>query len=75
MKNYGEIYRRIGLNISYYRKVKGLTQEDLAELAHISRSYLSCIEAPNIAQSFSIATFFDIANALGVEPQVLFEFR
>ena len=75
MKNHSEIYRRIGLNISYFRKVRGLTQENLAEMAHISRGYLSCIEAPNIAQSFSISTLFDIADALGVEPQVLFEFR
>ncbi|MGN1432978.1 MAG: helix-turn-helix domain-containing protein, partial [Ruminococcus sp.] len=36
----------LGLNISYYRKRKGITQEKLAEMIGISRSHLSAIEAP-----------------------------
>ena len=67
-------YRQLGLNISYYRKKKGLTQEDLAELVHITRGYLSYIEAPNMTSSFSIAFLFDIADALEIEPKLLFEF-
>lgn len=32
MKNdYTEEYKKIGLKIAYYRKLKGLTQEELAE--------------------------------------------
>lgn len=30
-EKYNEKYRRIGLKISYYRKMKGMTQEQLAE--------------------------------------------
>ena len=75
MSNHNEKYRQMGLNISHYRKLKGLTQEDLAELVPLSRGYLSRIEAPNMVSSFSIATLFDIADALGVEPKVLLEFK
>lgn len=65
----------LGLNISYYRKRKGITQEKLAEMIGISRSHLSAIEAPNIIKAFSIELLFDIANALEIEPYKLLIFR
>ena len=67
--------KQLGLNIAYHRKLKGLTQEQLAELAGISRTHLSNIEAPNMPTSMSIDTFFDIAKLLGVEPAKLLELR
>mgnify|MGYP002680271726 CR=1 FL=1 len=36
-------YIELGYNIAYYRKHAGLTQEQLAEKANISRSHLSAI--------------------------------
>ena len=60
----------MGLN-SY----KGLSQEELAEMVHISRGHLSHIEAPNMVSSFSIAMLFDIADALKIEPKQLFSFE
>ena len=65
----------LGLNISYYRKRKGITQEKLAEMIGVSRSHLSAIEAPNIIKAFSIELLFDIANALEIEPYKLLMFR
>ena len=65
----------LGLNISYYRKRKGITQEKLAEMIGVSRSHLSAIEAPNIIKAFSIQLLFDIANALEIEPYKLLMFR
>ncbi len=65
----------LGLNISYYRKLSGLTQEALAEKCDISRSYLSSIEAPNIVKTISLEMLFQIADALHVEPSKLLEFR
>lgn len=70
-----EKYRQLGLNISHYRKVKKLSQGELAERVHISRGHLSHIESPNMSSSFSIATLFDIAEALDIEPKLLFEFK
>ena len=44
-------YIALGLNIAYYRKRQGMTQEQLAEKAGISRSYLGEIEAPNMVST------------------------
>ena len=68
-------YTDVGLNVSHYRKKKGLTQEQLAEKIGISRSHLSSIEAPNIIKSFSIELLFDIADALDIEVYKLLVFR
>lgn len=68
-------YVELGLNIAYYRKRAGLTQEQLAERADISRSHLSAIEAPNIIRPFSLEILFDLANALDVRPSKLLDFR
>ena len=46
---------QLGIAISSLRKVRGMSQEKLAEKAGISRSLLSVIEAPNTANSFTIA--------------------
>lgn len=43
-----EKYRRVGLNISLQRKLKNLSQIQLAEKVGISRTHISNIEAPNM---------------------------
>ena len=48
--------------------MRGLSQEKLAEKAGVSRSLISTIEAPNMAHGFSLDVFFDIADALEVDP-------
>lgn len=62
---------QLGIAIAALRKLRGLSQEDLAERACISRSLLSAIEAPGVAKGFSLEVFFDIANALEVDPAEL----
>lgn len=59
---------QLGIVIASLRKIRGLSQEKLAEKAHISRSLLSVIEAPNAVHSFSMEVFFDIADALEIAP-------
>ena len=59
---------QLGIAISSLRKVRGMSQEKLAEKAGISRSLLSVIEAPNTANSFSLEVLYDIADALEVTP-------
>ncbi len=68
-------YVELGLNISYFRKLRNLTQEELAEKAGISRSHLSSIEAPNIVKTFSLELLFDLADALNIEPYRLMDFK
>ena len=59
---------QLGLTIAAVRKMKGISQEKLAEKAHISRSHLSSIEAPNIVRPFSLEVLYNISDALDVEP-------
>lgn len=68
-------YIQIGLNVAYFRKMRGYSQEELAELVDISRSYISAIEAPNIVQNVSLEVLFRLAKALEIEPYQLLEFR
>lgn len=68
-------YKMIGLNISYYRKLKGITQLQLAEQVNISRTHMSNIEAPNMPTSISLDTLFDIADSLEVPVANLLDFN
>ncbi len=72
---YKQNFKIIGLNIAYYRKLKGLSQMQLAEKANISRTHLSNIEAPNMPTSISLETLFDIAEILEVPAAYLLSFR
>ncbi len=62
---------QLGIAISTLRKCRGLSQEQLAERASVSRSLISSIEAPGLAKSFSLEVFFSIADALEVDPSIL----
>lgn len=68
-------YIQIGLNVAYYRKIAGYTQEELAEETGISRTHLANIEAPNVVQTFSIEALLCIADALNIPACKLLEFR
>ena len=72
---YKQNFKIIGLNIAYYRKLKGLSQMQLAEKANISRTHFSNIEAPNMPTSISLETLFDIAEILDVPAAYLLSFR
>ena len=48
-----------------------MSQEQLAERANVSRSHISSIEAPGIARPFSLEVFFNIADALDIDPSDL----
>ena len=67
-------YKMIGLNIAYYRKLKGYTQLQLAELVNISRTHMSNIEAPNVPTSISLETLLDVADALDIPVTNLLDF-
>lgn len=69
-----ERYRDLGCAISYYRKRKGLTQEQLAESIGISRQHMGAIEAPNMVRAVSLDVLFNIAHVLEMEPYLLLKF-
>lgn len=70
---YNEQYRKLGLNIAYYRKEKGLSQIQLADKVDISRTHMSRIENNDCAVSLDV--IFRIADSLNVPVNKLFEFR
>ena len=61
-----ELYKIIGANIKHYRELANLTQMQLAELAQISTSYLSKIEASGCDKSLSLSVLNQIANVLNI---------
>ena len=66
-----EIHIEIGFNILKQRRLKNLTQDQVAADAGISRSRLSAIE--HGTASFTFVTLLKIAEALGVDFHVLLE--
>jgi len=70
--SYDERYRQIAKKIIYYRNMRGLSQEALADKIGISKSYLSKIEAPGSTKAFSLDVLFAIADGLDVEVMQFF---
>lgn len=65
-EEYKDYYKKLGLKISYYRKLKGFTQESLAEAINKTPTFISHVEVPNIYKAISLDTLFDIACVLDV---------
>lgn len=63
--------RILGLNIAYYRKLRRLTQAELADKIHISLHYMSRIECGNVSKCVSLPVLNSIAGELGVSIDVL----
>ncbi len=63
---YESEYRQLGLKIAYYRKLRGLTQEELAEKIDRTPAFIGHVEAPNVKKAVSLDTLFDIARVLNV---------
>ncbi len=61
--------------IGYYRKQKGYSQEQMAELLGISRQHLAAVEAPGMDRGLSMELLFNIATVLEIEPYLLLKFR
>jgi len=72
MKHYKD-YVQIGLNILYYRKERGITQMQLAEMTSYSRNHIQQIETARATPS--VGALLDIAAALNIPVTKLFETR
>ena len=68
-----QLHRKMGLNVAYYRKLKGLTQIELAEMINKSRTYVSQLEAPQMSVNVTVEVLFKIAEVLDIHPAKLFE--
>jgi transcriptional regulator with XRE-family HTH domain len=59
----------VGAEIRRAREAAGLTQEKLAELARIHRTYVSLLEREK--KSPTVAMLFRLCSVLGVRPSVV----
>ena len=64
---------QLGIAIAALRKMRGMSQEKLAEKSGVSRSHISAIEAPGLVRPFSLDVFFNIADALAIDPADLIQ--
>ncbi len=73
-EHFRENYRLLGLKIAYYRKKRGYTQEQFAELIGKSWSFISQIEANNgaVVKGVSLDTLFTISEVLDVPVEKFF---
>ena len=74
-ENYRERFRVLGLRIAYYRKLRGMTQEQCAEAIGRSVSFVSQIEANNssVVKGISLETLFVVSDKLEIPVSKLFE--
>lgn len=66
-------YKKIGAKIVYYRKIRNLTKEELAEKVGITPQYLSRIENGGYSKNVSLSTLMKIAGVLDVTMSQLME--
>lgn len=64
-----DLVRVLGRNVRRWRKLRGLTQEELALDAGMKRSYLSDLERGT--RNPSVRALGRIADVLGIEPSEL----
>ena len=65
------IYELVSKNIKKYRKMRGLTQSELADLVPYSYATIISIEG-NYRNNFSLAVISSIAKALNIKMYLLF---
>lgn len=59
-------------NIKKYRKIAGLTQQELADMIGVSMHYISQIESANPNKYFTLVIIGRIADALKIDIRDLF---
>lgn len=67
---YYDIVRK---NIKKYRKIAGLTQQELADIIGVSMHYISQIESAKPYKYFTLVIIGRIADALNIDIRDLFE--
>lgn len=64
-----EITRILAQNMRTFRKIKGLSQEDLASICNLHRTYIGSVEREE--RNVTLSTLEVIAHALGVSVPIL----
>lgn len=67
------IYDTVRYNIKKYRKIKNMTQQELADAAMLSHGYIREIESFKMGSTFSLDAVEKIAEGLEIDIQLLFD--
>ena len=59
----------IGKNVRAYREATGISQEKLADIAGLHRTYITQVEQGK--RNVTVISVFKLAKALGIEPNLL----
>jgi len=65
-----DILQRFGLGIKKLRQERGLSQEKLAEIADLHRTYINLVESGK--RNISLKNIYRLSKALGVSIHELF---
>lgn len=57
---------KVGLKVGYYRRLAGITQEQLSEYSGMSLNFISQLEAPSTSYAPSLKSLYKISRVLGV---------
>lgn len=68
-----DFLRNIGFRVQFFRKMRDISQEELAERCGLSYSTISHIESTT-SYPFSMVALYRIAKALDIEPYQLLKF-
>jgi len=71
MEQNSSIYDTIRRNIRKYRKEKGITSAQLAEMTGLSHDFIRQIQSEKTRYNFSVETFYKISLALDVSMDML----
>ncbi|MCO1604649.1 helix-turn-helix domain-containing protein [Desulfosporosinus nitroreducens] len=69
-----QFLRNIGFKIQFFRKQRGLSQNELAEKSDLSYTTISHLESTSV-YGVSMISIFRIAKALNVDPSQLLMFK
>ncbi|WP_211349847.1 helix-turn-helix domain-containing protein [Rarobacter faecitabidus] len=67
----GELQRTVGQNLRKYRQERQLSQEELAEVLGVHRTYMGGVERGE--RNLTLQSVERIATRLGIDPRELFE--
>ena len=74
MKIYSFMYKQIGNKVAYYRKLRNLTQDELADRVNISVSSLSKLERGKYNNNIPLSMLIMIAEGLRIDVSMLVSF-
>lgn len=67
--------KQIGLNVAYYRKLKNMNQQKLADKLNAETSFIGHLESTKHYSNPTAETLIRIADALEIKPGLLLEFK